>query len=197
MYLKINPKKITGAETALIVKSLMAGEVIVYPTDTIYGLGCLATNEKAIKKIKAIKKREASKPLLILVSSLNMAKKYCFISKKQEIILKKVWANNRPTSVILKQRNLLAKELAPDQKGLAIRLPKSDFLRKIIRMVRVPIVSTSFNLSGEPVLSQVDFFANHILTKNDPNLIVDSGTLNNQASKIVDLMSGELIIVRQ
>lgn len=197
MYLKVNPKKIISADLALIVKSLKNGEVIVYPTDTIYGLGCLANNSQAIKKIKKIKKRDESKPLLILVSSLNMAKKYCFVSKKQELILKKIWVSTRPTSVVLRHRKLLAKELTPNCEGLAIRLPKSDFLRKMVKMARVPVVSTSFNLSGQPVLNQVDFLANKPISKKDPELIVDGGILNNQASKIVDLMGEKIKIIRK
>ena len=197
MYLKINPKKITNAELTVIVKALESGEVIVYPTDTIYGLGCLATDEKAINKIKLIKKRDENKPLLVLVSSLNMAKKYCIINSKQALILKNLWALNRPTSVILRHRNLLANELNPKQIGLAIRLPKSDFLRKMIRRVKVPIVSTSFNLSGEPVLNRVDFLADKVFGKNYPDLIIDGGMLKNRASKIVDLMGDHLKIIRK
>jgi len=197
MYLKIDSKKITSADLALIVKTLNAGQVIVYPTDTIYGLGCLATDKKAIAKIKEIKKRDQNKPLLVLVSSLNMAKKYCFVSKEQEIILKKLWSSSRPTSVILRHRNLLAPELTSNIGALALRLPKSDFLRKMIRMIRVPLVSTSFNLSGEPVLNKVDYLADKVLSKNDPSLIIDGGILKNRASKIIDLSGEKIKIIRK
>jgi L-threonylcarbamoyladenylate synthase len=197
MYLKINQQKITSAELALVVKSLHNGEVIVYPTDTIYGLGCLASNAKAINKIKKIKQREISKPFIILVSSLYMAKKYCFISKKQEVILKELWSSKRPTSVILRHRNLLPKELIPKQEGIAVRLPKSDFLRKMIRTAGTPIVSTSFNISGESVYNQVAFLADKKLTKTDPDLIIDGGVLNNKPSKIIDLTTEQIKIIRK
>ena len=75
----------------LIADFFRRGKVIVYPTDTIYGLGCLATNKKAINKIYKIKKREKKKPLLILVDSLAMAKRYCYVSKEQEKYLRRVW----------------------------------------------------------------------------------------------------------
>lgn len=197
MYLKINQQKITSADLALIIKSLNRGEVIVYPTDTIYGLGCVASDVKAIKKIKLIKKRDANKPLLILVSSLYMAKKYCFVSKKQEEILKELWTSKRPTSVILRHRNLLPKELIPKHEGIAVRLPKSDFLRKMIRTAGTPIVSTSFNVSGEPVWNQVAFLADKKLTKADPDLIIDGGELNNKASKIIDLTGDVIKVIRK
>lgn len=197
MYLKINQKKITSASLALIVKSLKKGEVIVYPTDTIYGLGCLASNAKAIKKIKLIKKRDSNKPLLILVSSLSMAKRYSIISKKQELIIKKIWAKNRPTSIILQHRNLLPHELVSEKMGLAIRLPKSDFLRKMIKMVRVPIVSTSFNISGEPVWNRVDSLTSLIQNKSNPELVIDGGVLKNKASKLVDARGSKIKIIRK
>ena len=197
MYIKINPKKILSAELALIVKSLKQGKVIVYPTDTIYGLGCLATDSKSIKKIKLIKKREQNKPFLVLVSSLYMAKKYCHISKKREIILRQVWTAARPTSVVLKHRNLLSGELVPKNEGLAVRLPKSDFLRKIVRQAGAPIVSTSFNISGESVWNHVDFYAEKKLKKIDPELIIDGGPLNNRASRLIDLRDGQIKIIRK
>ena len=153
--------------------------------------------DSIVNKIKTIKKRDKNKPLLVLVSSLNMAKKYCFISKKQEVILKQLWTSSRPTSVILRHRNLLSKDLVPKHKGLALRLPKSDFLRKMIRRVGAPIVSTSFNLSGESVFNQVGFLADKALNKQDPELIIDGGVLNGEASQIVDLTENNIKIVRK
>lgn len=197
MYLKIEPKNITSAELALIVKALKRGAVIVYPTDTIYGLGCLASDVKAINKIKKIKKRDKNKPLLILVSSLNMTKQYCFISKKQELILKELWLSARPTSIILRHRNRLPEQLVSKHLGLAVRLPKSVFLRKMIRLAGGPIVSTSFNISGEPVWNQVNFLANKTLGKQDPELIIDGGSLRSKASKVIDLRGNKLKIIRK
>lgn len=197
MYLKIDQKKIAKADLALIVKALKEGKVIVYPTDTIYGLGCRADDKKAILKIKKIKQRDRNKPLLIIVSSFSMANKYCFIPKKQAAALKKIWSGKRPTSVILRHRKKLSDELAPKQSTLAVRLPKCDFLRKIVRMMGVPLVSTSFNVSGQPVWNEVGHLADKKNKSGGPELIVDGGVLNNQASRIIDLTGEELKIVRQ
>jgi tRNA A37 threonylcarbamoyladenosine synthetase subunit TsaC/SUA5/YrdC len=90
----------------------------------------------------------------------------------------------------------LPPELIPKREGIAVRLPKSDFLRKIVRTVGIPIVSTSFNVSGEPVWNQVAFLADKKLTKTDPDLIIDGGALNNKASKIIDLTTDQLKIIR-
>lgn len=197
MYLKIENKEINNHDLNLIVKILKQEGVIVYPTDTIYGLGCLASNSQAIKKIKAIKKREASKPLLVLVSSLAMVKKYCRLSKNQELILKNIWQETRPTSVILEHLNLLSNELVNKHDGLAVRLPKSDFLLKIVRRIKEPLVSTSFNLSGEPVLNRVDNLQFNWHKNEAPNLIVDGGVLKNKASQLLDLRGDKILILRK
>jgi L-threonylcarbamoyladenylate synthase len=197
MYLKIENKEINNHDLNSIVTILKQGGVIVYPTDTIYGLGCLASNSRAIKKIKAIKKREASKPLLVLVSSLAMVKKYCYLSRNKELILKHLWQETRPTSVILEHRNLLSNELVSKHDGLAVRLPKSDFLLKIVRRIKEPLVSTSFNLSGEPVLNRVDNLHFNWDKNETPNLIVDGGVVKNKASRLLDLRSDEILILRK
>lgn len=192
MYLKIDPLKTSSALRALIVNYLRDGKIIVYPTDTIYGLGSLATNQKAILKIRRIKKRSANKPFIVLVSSLKMAKDYCYISQKQELILKKIWQQKRPTSVILRAKNNLPEEIISKNQTLAVRLPKSNFLRKIIRASGVPLVSTSFNLSGEPVYQEIS----QALKIRGVDLFLDAGHLKQQASKIIDLTSEALKIIR-
>lgn len=150
----LDAKKIEEVELLkAVTASLLTGQVMVLPTDTITGLSCRADNQRAINKIFALKKREENKPLLVLVSSLHMLKKYCFVNHKQELALKNIWLQTRPTSVLLQHRSLLPKNLTAKSPYLAVRLPKSIFLRKIVRSVGVPLVSTSFNLSGEPLMS--------------------------------------------
>lgn len=197
MVLKIKPEKITKKELLIIIKELVANNFIVYPTDTVYGLGCLADKEELIKKIKKFKKRDSSKPFIILVSSLRMAKKYCVISKKQEILVRRIWQTKRPTSIILKHKNLLGRELSGNKETLALRLPKSSFLLKIIRAVKRPLVSTSFNFSGQPVLNRVDDLNLKVKSKNQPSLIIDGGKLVSKPSRVVDLTTDKLLIVRK
>ncbi len=190
--------KIYNEQIDLIVDYLKRGKVIVYPTDTIYGLGCIATDKKAINKIYKIKKRDKSKPLLILVSSLAMVKKYCYVNKKQEEYLKKVWGENppsplcqggvigRPVSVILRSRNLLPKELTGGENSIAVRLPKDELLIKIIGQVNLPIVSTSLNISGKKNLTNISEIDKYF-SKYKPYLVVDIGELKAKPSKLIDL----------
>jgi len=185
-YLKINSKKISKDEIDLIIDYFRRGKVIVYPTDTIYGLGCLATDNKAIKKIFKIKGREKKKPLLILVSNFKMLKKYCHISKEQGKYLKKVWKSTRATSVILKKKRNLPWQLTGGQETVAVRLPKVKFLLKILRGVREPIVSTSLNKSGQKNLDSVRHLDNYF-KKVKSDLVVDAGVIKSRPSRLIDV----------
>jgi L-threonylcarbamoyladenylate synthase len=169
-----------------LVVRLMSGEVLMMPSDTIYGLSCRADNSKAVSRVFSIKKRDKSFPLIILVSSLNMAKKYCNINTHQEIVLKKIWASQRPTSVLLKHRNLLVKGVTAGSPYLAVRLPKSDFLRKIIKALAVPIVSTSANFSGQAVINSEEA-EKYFHQKIRPDLVLISEPNKSKASKLISL----------
>ncbi|MFA4834167.1 MAG: L-threonylcarbamoyladenylate synthase [Patescibacteria group bacterium] len=188
-YLKINLNKISQDEIDLIIDYFKRGKVIVYPTDTIYGLGCLATDKKAMKKIFRIKGREKKKPLLILVGDFKILKKYCRVSGKQEKYLKNAWKSARATSVILeKKRNLphLPQELTGGQETVAVRLPKSKFLIKILSGVGQPIVSTSLNKSGQKNLDSVSRLDNYF-KKGKPDLVIDAGVIKNKPSRLIDI----------
>ncbi|RMD59357.1 hypothetical protein D6821_01410, partial [Candidatus Parcubacteria bacterium] len=106
--------------TQKVVKYLAEKKVIAYPTDTVYGLGCLATEEKPIIKIYKMKNRPIEMPLLILVDSLKMARQYAHISKKQEEYLSKVWPG--PVSAVLESRGNLPGVLSYNKQTIAVRL---------------------------------------------------------------------------
>jgi L-threonylcarbamoyladenylate synthase len=183
----------------LIAVYLHAGKVLVLPTDTIYGFSCLATDRDAIKKIFKLKQREAHKPLITLVSSMAMAKRYAYLSKLEAEILNKLWAGNvAPTTVILRAKNNLPAEIISESGGLSCRLPKSDFLIKIIKKVNAPIISTSLNLSGQQPLIDVSELDYSFPGKNKPDLIINTGRAKRRKpSRLVDLRGGSLKIIRK
>ena len=200
-HIEINSKRIKSAIVDLVAGSLKIGQVIVLPTDTIYGLSCLADNARAIKKIYHLKERDPKKPVLILVGSLEMAKKYVIISAKQEKLLKKIWSKSQPpTTVILKNRLKLPRELTRGSDGLALRLPKSKFLIKILEKVDCPLVSTSLNLSGQKNITDLSQLHYYFPKKNNrPDLVVDAGSSPQiKPSRLIDLRNeDELIIIRK
>jgi len=200
-HLRIEASEMKSAIIDLISGSLKIGQVLILPTDTIYGLSCLANNVSAIKRIYRLKKRNSKKPLIILVSSLAMLKKYVYVSKAQSLFLKKVWKkNSRPTTIIFCHRGILPSELTGNSDSLAVRLPKSKFLIKILKKVKLPLVSTSLNISDQAVISNLQSLIHYFPNKKrQPDLVIDFGRCRNtKASRLIDLRdSTKPIILRK
>ncbi len=131
-----------------ITDTLNKGGIILYPTDTIWGVGCDATNSESIQKIYALKQRDPSKPLSILVDSIEMAKQYVEeIHPRLETLL---MHHTRPLTVIYPQARNLPEALVPTNGSIAIRIVQDDFCQRLIKNLGKPLVSTSANVSGEP-----------------------------------------------
>lgn len=189
--------KIDKNKEKIIIDYFKAGRVLVLLTDTIYGFSCLADNKKAINKIKKIKARDYRKPFILLVSSIKMAEKYCFINKRQKEKLKELWLKKRPTSVILNNRFNLTSSLN-QYPSLALRLPKLDFLVKIIRKLGKPLVSTSFNFSQQELINinQAELIFSQ--RKLKPDLIVKSGkNISLKSSLLIDIRGAKNKIIRK
>ena len=140
------------------VQVLRDGGVILYPTDTVWGLGCDATNPEAVRKIYEIKRRSDSKSLVLLASDLDMVAKY--VREIPSIAVDLVEVNDAPMTIIYPE-GLVSKEGAPDRFHLApetvaedgsvgIRIPMMEFCRDLAFKLGRPLVSTSANISGEP-----------------------------------------------
>ena len=127
-------------------KVLENGGTILYPTDTIWGIGCDACNEKAIERIYAIKNRSKGKSMLILVDSMEMMKKYT--SSIPEIAEQLIEAADRPLTIIYPNARNLPKNLVAEDGSIGIRIVNDEFCRKVIGIFGKPIVSTSANLAG-------------------------------------------------
>lgn len=125
------------------------GGTILYPTDTVWGLGCDATLVDAVAKIYALKQRDEAKALIVLMDSLDMVAKYFGqLPTVAWDLLEAAESDERPTTVVLPGAGGVASNLLSADGTLAVRLPKSDFCRRLIRSVGRPLVSTSANVSG-------------------------------------------------
>ena len=196
--LKINLDKISPEEIQVILSYLNSGKVIAYPSDTVYGLGCRADNLKAIKKVYKIKNRDENMPVLVLVKSYCMLKKYAKVTPQQDKYLKQeVWAEknrNKPITVKIKAKGLLPKGYIEKEGELAVRmpiknvgLPKNDFLIKIIKEIDVPLVSTSLNVAGQKPINDLKNLEKYF-KKNKLDLVVDIGIeKTKKSSKIIDI----------
>ena len=146
------------------IKTMKKGGVILYPTDTIWGLGCDATNPIAVNKVYSIKQREESKALITLVSDKEMLYKYTNYIPNFNL-------TNQPTTIIYPNVVGLSKNLLPENGSAAIRIPKDLFCIQLIQKFGKAIVSTSANISGKESPKQFLDISNYI--KNNVDYIVN------------------------
>ena len=130
------------------IEVLRAGGVILYPTDTVWGLGCDATNEEAVKHIFEIKKRADAKAMLVLVDSAARIQGY--VDEVPDMAWELIEISEKPLTIIYPEAKNLAKNLIADDKSIGIRVTKESFSKTLCERFRKPIVSTSANVSGEP-----------------------------------------------
>ena len=132
-----------------LIDSLSAGATFLYPTDTIWGIGCDATNPDAVEKIYALKQRDHSKSMLVLCSDIAMVER--FVSPVSDGVRSLLLDGGRPTTVILPAvHRLLAPNLLAADGTIGVRIPRMDFCLSLLQAFGRPIVSTSANLSGQP-----------------------------------------------
>lgn len=128
------------------IETLTNGGTILYPTDTIWGIGCDATNPEAIDKIFNIKKREKTKSMIILVES---EKRLQDLVDVPEMAWEIIDLSEKPVTIVYEKPRHLPKEILAEDGSIGIRLVKNDFCRKLISRLNKPLVSTSANLSGK------------------------------------------------
>ena len=136
----------TEVEAALT--ALRSGGLILYPTDTIWGLGCDATDEEAIKRIYSLKQRDDSKSLIILVAEERDVLQY--VAAPDLAVFDFLQQQTRPTTVIFDNAVNLPTNLIAEDGSIAIRIVQDEFCRHLVKRLRKPLVSTSANISGQP-----------------------------------------------
>ena len=152
------------AEIQKALEVLRNGGVILYPTDTVWGIGCDATNPEAVARVYAIKKREDSKSLVLLASDMDMICRY--VKEVPEMAVQLVEVNDKPMTIIYPDavagpapadgvmpqpcRTCLAFNTVAEDGTVGIRIPMMDFCQQLVSRLGRPLVSTSANISGEP-----------------------------------------------
>lgn len=135
-----------GDDVKNALKALRAGGVILYPTDTIWGLGCDATNAEAVRKIYAIKQRAENKSLIILVNSPGMLERY--VDNPPEVALQLAELSESPLTIVYDRGRSLAEGVASADGTIGVRICADTFCDELITGLRKPLVSTSANISG-------------------------------------------------
>jgi L-threonylcarbamoyladenylate synthase len=148
-----------------ILTVIRNGEVVLYPTDTIWGIGCDATNEKAVEKIIDIKSRRSDKGFVVLVDSIEMLKK--FVQHVHPRVETLISFHERPLTVVYNEGKGVAQKVMADDGSLAVRVVQDPFCRELIKQFGKPLVSTSANVSGEPFPAHFGEISSEIFEKVD------------------------------
>jgi len=175
---------------------LQQGKIILYPTDTVWGIGCDALDEIAVSKIFSIKNREESKSLVILVNSLEMLKQVVdeIPSKVIDVLEKAI----KPTTVIYENPKGLASNVIAKDKTVAIRITHDDFCKKLIEKFGNPIVSTSANISGKATPISFKEIDQSILDEVDYVVNLHREKITDSPSSIIKINSkGDLEVIRE
>lgn len=188
------------------LRVLKAGGVILYPTDTVWGIGCDATNEEAVAKVFGIKRRSEAKSLVLLACDLDMVAMH--VKEIPNIAIDLVEVNDAPMTIIYPGAQYLAPNVIAEDGSVGIRIPVveegdegslkgADFCRELTRRLRRPLVSTSANISGEPTPGSWKEISEEIRNAVDycvPGKL-EQGT--GRASQIIKLgLKGEVEIIR-
>ncbi|SOU86562.1 L-threonylcarbamoyladenylate synthase [Tenacibaculum dicentrarchi] len=177
------------------VSFLKIGKTILYPTDTVWGIGCDATNFEAVQKVYQLKNREESKSLIILVDSVEMLKKY--VDAVSETVLNILKITEKPTTIIYPNPKNLAKNTIASDNTIAIRIPKDDFCLQLIKAFGKPIVSTSANVSGEPTPKTFSEISTAILQSVDYVVALHQDKTTEKSSTILKVVGTSVNVIRE
>lgn len=179
------------------VEVLEKGGLILYPTDTIWGIGCDATNEEAVKKVYELKKRSDSKALIVMID--NSVKLDYYVDRVPDIAWDLIEVTDKPLTIIYDNARNLASNLIAEDGSLAIRVTEETFSKELCKRFRKAIVSTSANVSGEP--SPANFSEISDVIKDGVDYIVDfrrDEKTKAKSSSIIKLgASGEIKVIRE
>ena len=176
-----------------ISECLTGGGVIIYPTETLYGIGCLAFNQEACRRIVKTKRRSEEKGLIVLVSDKEMLDRHFHVPAE---LLERYSRSQKPLTLILHPKSAFPEEVSGGRDSVAVRISTSPFVKEVLRRVGEPITSTSANISGRGNSNRFIDIRRDFPSGID--VIVDSGTLpSSTGSAIVNLTTLSPEIIRE
>lgn len=188
--IKIDLQKDYAAALEEAVRVLRLGGTVVYPTDTVYGLGANACDALAVNDVFKIKNRPRSKPLPVLVRNLVWAKELVCVDARIEKVLQTVWPGQ--VTVVLSRRDYLVSAVSAGRNSVGLRQADYLFTDQLLARLGYPLTATSANLSGEGPTNNIDQIIERFSRANHrPTLILDAGILPKAApSTVLDLSAG-------
>ncbi len=175
---------------------LKKGGIILYPTDTVWGIGCDATKSKAVERIFQIKKRLENKSMIVLLDQFE--KLYQYVDDVPEIALDLNQSISTPLTIVYPKAKNVAKNIISEDGSIAIRIVKDEFCQKLISLLNKPLVSTSANISGEPTPLIFNKISPDIIKQVDHVVNLNKARINQiKASTVIKFNEkGEYEIVR-
>lgn len=194
IYLK--EEQIDETKIEEIANAIKEGKLIIFPTDTVYGIGTNAYNEEACKKIYEIKGRPSCKPLIILISDISMIEDLVEnISPTEQKIIEKFWPGPL-TMKFKKRKGILPDIISAGDEYVRIRLIKNGLIYKIIEKAEVPVVAPSANISGHPTGIKINNIIKELGGKVD--YILDCGDYkSDEPSTIVQVEDEKVVVIRE
>ncbi len=177
-----------------IANKIIDGGIGVIPTDTVYGLVCDALNIDSVDKIYKLKKRDYNKPLVILISNIEMLKR-CVknINELEFDIINRYWPGE--LTIVFKKSNYIPDIVAGGTDEIAIRMPNNIELIELINSIDRPLVATSANVSSKETITNIEMLEDSI--KNNIDFIIDGGNINNNASTIIKVIDNKIKVYRE
>ena len=188
--------KLIATEVHNAYEVIAKGGIILYPTDTVWGIGCDATNEEAVKKIYALKQREETKSMIVLMNGDRML--HSVFHSIPEVAWQILDLSEKPTTLILDQPKNVAKNIIASDNTLGMRLVKEPFCFKLMERMKRPLVSTSANISGEPTPQSFKEISPAILNGVDYVVQLHHDKVNGKPSTIIKLtQDAQVTVIRK
>ena len=176
-------------------KLIKQGKIVIFPTETVYGIGTNGLDENAVKRLYEIKRRSLNKPISLLVANIKMVNLIAKdITETEYKIMKNFFPG--PLTIILKKRDIVPDIVTAGQDTVGVRIPRGEVARKLVELAEVPIAAPSANISGEPSGTNLQEIMKHFEGKVD--YCIDGGNSElGLASTIVQVIDDNPIILRQ
>lgn len=193
MIININPDNPQGRLLTRVVEIIKDGGLIIYPTDTQYGLGCDLTNKKAIEKVYRLKQRSQKSPFSFVCADLTNISEYAKVSNFAYRTMRRLLPG--PYTFILDGTKLVPQLMLTKRHECGIRVPNHPIALGLVGALGRPIINTSASLEGQPVPTGPEEFAD--LFKNQVDAIIDGGPVAGQPSTIISLIDDEPAVLRE
>lgn len=187
-------KKINIEELNKVSDTIQNDGIIVFPTETVYGIGANALSEKAIKKVYELKERESTKPISIIVLEKKEIEKYAIIKNEiEQKIIDKYMPG--PVTLVLEKKDVIPSIVTAGKNTIGIRIPDNKISIEILKKCKVPIAASSANISGMESGTDIKYIKNNL--KNNVDLYIDSGKSEiGVPSTIIQVIDEKIIVLR-